>query len=211
LGDGIDVFTIVNVTEAVQHLLVRARGEDDKLYFEGLVEEVVANVYGGSGDDTVWIDGTKNFTYPPMNLLEESRLRWSGGLGYDTMFIKLSSLGSSNIDIFNDVKGINDVNIACTDADTVMLSRENFLANIHNISDSNSTVERINLIREVNDTELSGWRDTASINTIFIRLNEGENEMYFDDTFAPLDIFGGSSVDGKDPLLLWMPSAFTLY
>jgi len=113
------------------------------------------------------------------------------------MHIKLGSIGTSDFDIFNDLNGINDVNIDCADSKTVMLSRENFLANIHDTNNPSSTVERINLIRETDSSKLLGFRNTAVINTMVIRLNGGTNVMYFDDTFAPMDIYGGPLVDGK--------------
>jgi hypothetical protein len=194
----------ITINETQGDITVDAGGGDDIFYIYGLgnFPNSTATFSGDAGNDIIWIDGTNNSqTDPPVNFFEGSTLRWSGGADDDTMHIKLSSLGSSNIDIFNDVDGINDVNIDCADADTVMLSRENFLANIHNLSDSNTTVERINLIREADDTELSNWRDTASINTIVIHLNEGENEMHFDDTFAPMDVYGGSLDDGEYPAL----------
>jgi len=83
--------------------------------------------------------------------------------------IKLSSLATSDIDIFNALSGITDVNIDCANMATVMLSRENFLANIHNASNPSSTVEQINLIREKNDiNRLTGFWNTASVSSIII-------------------------------------------
>jgi len=83
--------------------------------------------------------------------------------------IKLSSLATSDIDIFNDLSGITDVNIDCANMATVMLSRENFLANIHNASNPSYTVEQINLIREKNDiNRLTGFWNTASVSSIII-------------------------------------------
>jgi len=196
LGDGVDILTVVNVTRATQ-LLIRGRGENDTMYFQALAPDSIANVYGDDEDDTIYIDGTDNWRQPPINLLVGTRLRWSGGDGDDTMYIKQSSVGTSDIDIFNDLNGINDVNIDCANSTTVMLSRENFLANVHNGRDPNSTAERINLIRENDTNTLTGFRNTASINTMVVRLNGGANIMFFDDTFAPMDVFGGPLADGK--------------
>jgi len=196
LGDGVDILTVVNVTRSTQ-LLIRGRGENDDFYFEALAPDSIANVYGDDADDTIWIDGTDNWRQPPINLLVATRLRWSGGNGDDTMHIKQSSVGTSDIDIFNDLNGVNDVNIDCADSKTVMLSRENFLVNIHDPTNASSTVERINLIRETDSSQLLGFRNTASINTMVVRLNGGTNIMYFDDTFAPMDVYGGPLVDGK--------------
>jgi hypothetical protein len=188
----------ITVNETYGDLNINAGGGDDLLYFYGLGKGTVANVWGEDGDDIIWIDGTNNFqTNPPKNTFGESRLRWCGGNDDDSMHIKLSSLGNTDIDIFDDIDGVNDVNIDCTDSNTVMLSRENFLANIHDREDPASTVERVNLIRVADPKEVSGWRDSAFINSIVLRLNGGENKMFIDDTFAPMDIFGGPLVDGK--------------
>jgi len=205
LGDGVDILTVVNVTRATQ-LLIRTRAGSDSLYFEGLAPDARANVYGDDGDDTIYIDGTDNWRQSPVNLLVATRLRWSGGNGDDTMHIKLSSLGTSDIDIFNDLSGVNDVNIDCPNTRTVMLSRENLLANIHDTNNPSSTVERINLIRESDQSELLGFRNTAVINTLVLRLNGGTNVMYFDDTFAPMDVYGGPLVDGKWFEMPWKAS-----
>jgi hypothetical protein len=188
----------ITVNETYGDLNIYAGGGDDLLYFYGLGKWAVANVWGEDGDDIIWMDGTNNFqTDPPMNTFGESKLRWSGGNDDDTMHIKLSSLGNTDIDFFDDLDGVNDVNIDCTDSNTVMLSRENFLANIHDREDPASTVERINLIRVADPAEVSGWRDSATINSMVLRLNDGENKMFIDDTFAPINVFGGPSVDGK--------------
>jgi len=193
-----DQADIIQVNETMGDLNIYAGGGPDRLYFYGLGNRTVANIYGEAGDDIIWIDGTRDFvTDPPVNTLGGSRLRWSGGNNDDKMHLKLSTLYTSDIDLFNDLDGINDVNIDCANTATVMLSRENFLANIHNASNPNSTVERINLIRENDTNTLTGFRNTASINTMVIRLNGGNNIMYFDDTFAPMDIFGGPLADGK--------------
>lgn len=196
LGDGVDEFTVKNVTTGME-LLIRTRGEADDIYVDGLAMDVMANVYGGSEDDTIYIDGTDNWNEPAVNLLEGSRLRWNGELDDDTMRIKLGVVGTSDIDIFNDVDGINDVIVNCANSSSFVLSRENFLANIHNITDVNSTVERINLIRESDGGELTGFFEPATINSLVMMLNDGENVMYFDDTFAPMEVYGGPQSDGE--------------
>lgn len=158
-------------------------------------------IHAGGGDDQVWIDGTDDFALPAINRLAGTHFKWSGGHGNDAMHLKLGSLGNVQYDLFDDRSGVNALNIDCSGADDVLLSRENFLANIHNVSDPDTTIERINLIRDDNEEELSGWFDTAIINTIVLRLNSGENKMYFDDTFAPIDVLGGGQTDGMYFLL----------
>jgi len=189
-SQGMDDTFVVN--ETMGELNIDTGGGDDKLYFYGLGEHTVANIRGGDGNDIIWVDGTKDFsTDPPLNTLSDSRLRWSGGGGDDTMHLYLRSIGNSNIDIFDDLDGVNDINIDCGQVACYILSRENFLANIHNISDPNTTIERVTLIRN------SAGENAASINTVVLRLNGGENQMYFDDTFASMEVFGGPLVDSK--------------
>jgi len=189
-SQGMDDTFVVN--ETMGDLNIDTGDGNDKLYFYGLGEHMVANIRGGNGNDIIWVDGTKDFsTDPPLNTLSDSRLRWSGGGGDDTMHFYLSSIGNSNIDIFDDLDGVNDINIDCGQVACYMLSRENFLASIHNMSDPNTTMERVNLVRN------SAGENTASINTVVLRLNGGENQMFFDDTFASMEVFGGPLVDSK--------------
>jgi len=182
----------IQVNETMGDLYIHAGGGNDYLTFYGLGDFTTAHVYGEAGHDTIWIDGTKGFaTEPAVNTLGNSLLRWSGGGGDDTMHLFWSSVKNANIDLFDDLAGVNDVNIDCAQVSCYVLSRENFLANVHNMSDVNSTVERVTLIRT------NAGDDTASINTMVLRLNGGMNQMFFDDTFAPMEVFGGPLPDGK--------------
>lgn len=107
-----------------------------------------------------------------------------------------TSAGTSNLDIFDDLDGANSLNIECANFACYILSRENFLANIHDMNNPNSSVERINIDRYANASDETGWTLTATIGSVFMRLNGGENQMYFDDTFATMDVFGGPEHDG---------------
>lgn len=42
-----------------------------------------------------------------------------------------------------------------------------------------------------------GFNSTASISSILLRLNNGLNKVYFDDTYAQMDVFGGPLRDGE--------------
>jgi len=200
--DSADV-AIVHGTGQHSDLTVAGGGGDDNFFFYGLGNETLATVYGESGDDSLYVDGTGNqSTEAPVNLLTGSQIRWSGGDNNDAMHINLCTYGNSLFDIFDDLDGVNKVMIDCPNEDTTLLSRESFLAHIHRLSSSNvthpdSTIERINLVRVANASELSGWSDTASINSIFVRMNGGRNRIYFDDTMAPMDVYGGPLEDGK--------------
>ena len=56
-------------------------------------------------------------------------------------------------------------------------------------------MERINIEQELGDD--NEYNSTAVVNDFFINLNGGENKMFFDDTFAKMDVYGGTSDDGK--------------
>jgi len=214
LGDGHDRFNVVRTQEAVHYIYLRSGNDrlqvndtsgdffvyggllSDEFYIYGLGAGTTMNVYGEQHPDNIWVDGTGGSTAnAPRNNLANARLRWSGSGNDDTINIKLSSVNNTYIDLFDDNYDINDVNIDCGNVACYVLSRENFIANVHNMSDPNSTVERITLVR-------SGGQNTAIIHTVVLRLNGGRNQMYFDDTFAPMEVFGGPLVDGKYFVLL---------
>ena len=129
------------------------------------------------------MDGThgspQNALYPT-STFNLTLLRWSGGDGDDTINAVFTSNGTSNIDLFDDTAGVNLLNIACTDFVCNVLSRENFIANIHNKSDPHSSTERINIDRVMDATEESGWLPSVDIDSTFIQLNGGLNKVYFD-------------------------------
>jgi hypothetical protein len=90
------------------------------------------------------VDGThrnKEGASFPTSKLDMTLVRWSGGNGGDTINAVFASSGTTNIDLFDDTAGVNQLNIACTDFVCNVLSQENFIANIHNMSDSESSVE----------------------------------------------------------------------
>ena len=129
----------------------------------------------------LWIDGTFLGNSSILsNTLDLSTLRWSGGNDDDTINAVFASTGTSNIDLFDDTDGSNTLNIECADFACFVLSRENFLANVHNMTDTNSSTERINIDRVMNKTDVTGWTPSVSIDSIFLHLNDGENKVYFD-------------------------------
>lgn len=65
-----------------------------------------------------------------------------------------------------------------------------------------SSTERINIHREANESDVTGWTPSVSIDSIFVNLNQGENKMMFDDTFAIMDVYGGDDKDGESLLSL---------
>jgi len=171
------------IKETIGDLNLFAGGGQDQLYVYGLGEKSTARLFGDNGNDTLIVDGTGFTATKPVNSLQQSTLQWDGGVGQDTATIQLSSVGDFTMDILGDTDGMR-LTVYCDNYDSVMLSRVNFLANIHNTSHENSTIERINLL------------GAARLNSIAVFLGEGNNSMYFDDTMAAIDVFGGSSSDG---------------
>jgi len=175
---------IVHGTGDQSNLTILGSDGNDNFYFYQLGNQTLANVYGDGGNDSLYVDGSGNRKEPPVNLLTGSQIRWSGGDNDDTMYMNLSTSGTSLFDIFDDLNGINKVVIDCSKEDTTLLSRKTFLANVHDTSNENSTIERINLL------------STARLDSVAVFLGEGNNSMYFDDTMAVIGVVGGSSSDG---------------
>ena len=165
--DGSDTLT-VNDTQG--DLLVRGAGGNDAFYVYGAGDNSTVILYGDADNDTLLVDGTDGNEVLTVNTLDTSTIRWSGGLDNDDITVVLTSTGSSDIDLFEDIgQGVNTLTIECSNFACYLLSRRNFIANIHNGSDVNSDVERISV-------DIDG----VSLNTVQINLNNGENEMYFD-------------------------------
>lgn len=131
---------------------------------------------GGDGNDTLQVDGRLSDHTVQGSTIDDVDIWWSGGNGDDLLDTYFVSYGDTTIHIFDDVDGVNKIQIDCAEFACYVLSRENFLANIHSPGSNSSTVERINL-----DT------GTAIIQSIVLRLNDGLNEMFFDDTMAKTD------------------------
>jgi hypothetical protein len=112
-----------------------------------------------------------------------TRIDWNGGEGDDMVEMYFVSAGSTNLNIIGDADGTNEVIANCADLPCTILSRQTFLANIHDPGLSNSTVERISV------------DETASITSLILHLNSGENSVSFDDTFAEMEVFGGNETD----------------
>jgi len=142
-------------------------------------------MYGDDDDDTIFVDGTKGDAHPAVNLLDGSILRWSGGDGDDTINVNLHSVGDVSIEIFDDVVGVNILNLNCTDSDTVTVFKESSVVNLHNSSSINVTFDEI------------GVSSTAKIDHVTVWLNGGNNHAFIEDTFAMTRIYGGFSIDGK--------------
>ena len=155
-------------------LLIDLGEGDDRVYIDGTV--FGGTVLGGAGNDMLVFDARGN------NTMDGSYLDWNGGEGDDTVDLYFHTAGTSNLNIFGD-DGSDQVIARCPDEACTILLRESFLAYIHEPGTNVSSMERINL------------DPAASVAALFIYLNGGENNVYFDDTFAITNVFGGADND----------------
>ena len=166
------------VQETQGYLQLHGGGGDDEISIYGLGEGTEAVVYGDGGDDLLFVDGRGDLNNTnatdPVNTLDGSRLRWNGGSGNDTLKHHFTSAGTSDLDIFDDRMDSNLVFVECSDFDSRILSRRTFLANLGGEGED-AFLERLNV-------DIA----TASITSLLITLNEGENFVYFDDTVATM-------------------------
>ena len=141
------------------------------------------------------VDGRGNSTFPT-NSMDTAEITWKGGLGNDEMDAYFTSAGDTTIHLTDDtldVDGTDQLNLYCADFACNLLSRENFVANLHDLESLNtSTVERIDILR---DEDGDGWQPHVSIQSLFVDLNDGENSMFFDDTMAQMQVYGGKDAD----------------
>jgi hypothetical protein len=169
-GSGNDNIT---VNELDGYLSIDAGPDNDIIKLFAL--EGNATVLGGNGSDLLQLDA-RNLTSPePHNIMDGVHLDWDGGWGDDTLKMYFVSAGITNINVVGDNKDVNQVIASCSDDACTMLSRRTFLANIHDPGNSASTYERINI-----DSA------TASITSLLLYLNKGENSVHFDDTIAKM-------------------------
>jgi len=104
--------------------------DNDIIHIYGLGFGTSATVLGGSGNDTLKIDGRDGGSARVKNTMDGTSLNWNGGLGKDMLETYFVSAGNSNLTLFGDSKGPNYVTIKCADIACVVLSRDTFLANM---------------------------------------------------------------------------------
>lgn len=180
----------------------------DKLYINGtyaygLENEPAEKTYNATVQNGTASASTNDTEAVLTNYLDGSTIHWSGGHGDDEIHLQFTSIGTMTMDIFDDLDGVNALFIDCPDyAACVILSRENFLSNTpasNLLTPNASTIptERINIDRREDPEEDSGFKATAKISSIVLRLNNGGNQVYFDDTFSAMDVIGGPQGDRK--------------
>jgi len=196
----------IYVFETLGELVVHGNEGDDTFYVSGIGGNTKAVVFGNGGDDFLFVNGTRqpfsSSIKGPVNGLDRSVLRWSGGDGNDVLRAVFVSSGTFLLDVFDDTVGTNNITVDCGTRACSVLNRENFIAN-----DQLDVFEKINMNRHIeteNITELDQdpadeltFIDTARVNNVLVRLNDGENRIHFDDTFAPVTVFGGPERNGK--------------
>ena len=131
-------------------------------------------VLGGAGNDILKLDA-RDPSDSSTNTFDGSTLTWNGGDDDDRLEMFFVSAGTTNLNITGDGHGVNTLIAQCSDIACTVLSRETFIANIHFPDDPDTTLERINVDKA-----------TASITTLLLYLNSGENSVHFDDTIATM-------------------------
>jgi hypothetical protein len=193
-GDETDIVELYSVGG---NLALDSGEGKDIISLYGMDYGFVGVILGQGGNDELNVDG-RPFDGSRGNRFDGTTLRWSGGMDNDTINTYFTSAGVSNLDIFQDLNGTNELNVECSDYACYVLSRENFLANIHNSSGDFDHAERINIEREWKDVDGTYiWDPTAKISTVFLALNGGLNEVFFDDTMASIAVAGGNETDGR--------------
>jgi hypothetical protein len=187
IGGNIEVKTwddddLINVDRLAGNLFIDVGAGDDVIDIDALGGN--GTVLGGLGNDLLLLDGRDSDNVEELhNTMDGSHLNWNGGGGDDTVELYYVSAGTTNLNIIDDNLDVNQVIVRCSDLECTILSRSTFLANIHNPNASNTSLERINL------------DETASVTSLLLYLNGGENNVHFDDTFAVMDVFGGDEKD----------------
>jgi hypothetical protein len=104
--------------------------DNDFIEIFGLGFGTNGTVLGGSGNDTLTIDG-RDYASPILrNLMDGSTLNWNGGTDEDRVIINLTSAGNTNLNLFGDSSMKNYIEMSCPDFRCVILSRDTFLANM---------------------------------------------------------------------------------
>ncbi len=178
---------------------------NDHIQIYGLGFSTIATVLGGRGNDTLLVDGRVGGVSDPLfvrNSMDGTALSWNGGADEDSVEVYFVSTGNSSVTLRGDNDGPNYVTLHCSNIACNILSRDTFLANImcvyyefgtccsylansrlshdflHFSQDplnSNSWIERVNIDKV-----------TQSITSLVLYLNEGNNEVHFDDTIGTM-------------------------
>jgi hypothetical protein len=123
--DSLQITTTATCTMAID-----TGADNDFIEIFGLGFGTNGTVLGGSGSDTLTIDG-RDYASPILrNLMDGSTLNWNGGADEDIVIINLTSAGNTNFNLFGDSSMKNYMELNCPDVACVILSRDTFLANM---------------------------------------------------------------------------------
>jgi hypothetical protein len=157
-------------------------GGDDVITIDALRGN--GTIFGGPGNDKLFLDGRDtSFGYELHNTFDGTSLDWNGGEGDDTVELYFVSAGMTNLNIVGDSDGVNTMTARCTDLACTILSRAMFLANIQKPGTLIATIERVNI------------DGGSTMTNVHLYLNDGENRVYFDNTFAATYVYGGDDID----------------
>ena len=201
-GQGMDT---LNIDDTQGDLFVYGGDGNDLFNVNGLGGDTDTTIEGQAHDDTIVVDGTDPGPNGNSNRLEDSYLFWNGGDNDDTADITFAGSGKFTMQLFGDTEGTNKISFSCTEESCDLLSRENFIAAIHDINNPDtSTAERVE-IKRADDDDVDGCpKYDNEVDSITIELgdatqrgtqNKTRNSIFFDDTLATITVTGGDDAD----------------
>lgn len=162
LGEGKDEI-MVHTTANFTSLFIDAGADDDLITIYGLGYQSTASVHGGGGEDQLYVDPRSSTEGMGRNKMNDTTLSWNGGGDNDFLEMHFASTGFTDLDITDDNEGTNEAIVHCPDIACTVLSRDTFLANIHDPGNPNGSLERLNM------------KNDATITSLLLFLHEGNN------------------------------------
>ena len=161
-GSGNDNVT-VDAMASHTSLLIDSGADNDSIQIYGLGYKGNATILGGDGEDKLYVDSRSSEEGVLRNKMNGTTLSWNGGDGADELVMYFVSTGSSNLNIIGDNSEGNEVILHCPDIACTVLSRDTFIANIHDPGNLDGSLERLNL------------DNSAIISSLILKLHEGNN------------------------------------
>ena len=159
-NDDVTVYAMANHTS----LFVDSGADDDSIQIYGLGYKGDATILGGDGKDKLFVDSRSSMKEVGHNKMDGTTLSWNGGDGADELVMYFVSTGSSDLNIIGDNSAGNEVILHCPDIACTVLSRDTFIANIHDPGNLDGSLERLNLDRA-----------SSTISSLILKLHEGDN------------------------------------
>ena len=158
-NDNVTVHTTANFTS----LFVDAGDDEDWIQVYGLGYGADATVHGGSDNDVLYVD-PRSSEGEGRNKMNGTILSWDGGHGNDGLEMFFVSTGFTNLNVFGDNQDTNEIIVHCPDVVCTVLSRDTFLANIHDPGNPIGSLERLNIDKA-----------SSEISSLLLFLHEGNN------------------------------------